>query len=196
MGKTPEERREQALEEALVLAGQMREVAALELLVERWHPRLVNIARRVTGTSEVDDLVQDIWLGVVRSLPKLRDPSRFGPWITRLARNKSVDWVRGRQSERKVSSRLSQLPAEHVADAGLGAGHGPSLPHTRIELEELKRRFEGLPERHRTVLERFYLQDLPAAEIAADLGVPLGTVKSRLFYARRMLQVQLDNPTR
>lgn len=192
MRKTPEERREQAFEEALVLASQMRDIAALESLVDRWHPRLVRIARRVTRTYEVEDLVQDIWLSVVRSLHKLRDPSLFGYWIARIARNKSVAWVRGRQSERRATSLLRQLSDEAFAHTGFGAGHGTSSPNTRVELEELRRRFDVLPEAHQIVLERFYLHDLPIAEIAADLGIPLGTVKSRLFHARRKLQAQLD----
>lgn len=192
MGKTPQERREQAFEEALVLASQMRDVAALELLVERWHPRLVRIARRVTRTYEVEDLVQDIWLSVVRSLHKLRDPSLFGHWLARIARNKSIDWVRGRQSERRATSFLRQLSDDAAANNGLGAGHGSASPGTRVELRELGRRFADLPEAHRVVLERFYLRDLPIAEIAADLGIPLGTVKSRLFHARRKLQAQLN----
>lgn len=191
MGKTPEERREQAFEEALVLASQMRDVAALEVLVDRWHPRLVRIARRVTRTYEVEDLVQEVWLSVVRSLHKLRDPSLFGPWIARIARNKSVDWVRGRQSERRTTSRLRQLSEDAIAHTGLGAGHGQTSPGTTIELGEMRRRFEGLPEAHRIVLERFYLRDLPVADIAADLGIPEGTVKSRLFHARRRLRAQL-----
>lgn len=100
--------------------------------------------------------------------------------------------MRGRQSERRATSLLRQLSDDAVAHTGLGAGHGPTSPGTRVELEELRRRFDGLPETHRIVLESFYLRDLPIAEIADDLGIPLGTVKSRLFHARRKLQAQLD----
>lgn len=196
MGTTPKERSEQVLEEALVLASQMRDVAALECLVVRWHPRLIRIVRRATQAQDVEDLVQDVWLAVVRSLHKLRDPSQFGSWVTRIARNKSVDWVRARQSARKARSLLGQNSDEVVAHIGAGARQEGTSPLGRAEFEELRERFDCLPEEQRLVLERFYLRDHRIREIAIDLGIPQGTVKSRLFQARNKLRAQLDKENR
>lgn len=185
---TPSRQREQALDELLVLAAQMQDAAAFERLVERWHPWLVRIVRQTTQAHEVEDVVQDVWLAVIRGLPRLQDPAQFGPWAGRIARNKGVDWLRRRRLERRTSSELELFADRLLARAGVGIAPDTSPLERIMELEGLRKRFDSLPRGHRAALEMHYLGDLSLAEIAEALELPLGTVKSRLFNARRKLR--------
>lgn len=79
--------REQILDELLVLRCQAGDRAALDLLVERWNPRLLRLARRLTQSDDADEVVQEAWLAIVRGVARLQDPALFPSWALRIASN-------------------------------------------------------------------------------------------------------------
>ena len=175
--------RAQIVEELLVLQAQDGERGAIERLAGLYHHRLLRLAVRMVGPAQADDIVQEAWVGVLRALPRLRDPARFRPWAFRIVANKCRDAIR-----RNQRLRLHEEALESNTDQ-LSASSGNSGSEA---LEDLRRAVRGLPRDQRLVLDLYYLEGLGIGEIADALGVPRGTVKSRLFHARRRLRSQLQ----
>jgi len=168
-----------ALDEYLVVECQLGSSEAFRALVRRWHGRFVRRAEQLTMDREgALDVAQESWMGVIRGLPGLRDPESFGAWSMRIVANKSRDWIRRERSRRGVA----------VEVGGEGRPEAPADAH-------LARVRDGLAELEvdqRALLRRHYLEGRPVAEIAADLKVPEGTVKSRLSNARKQLRRKLE----
>ncbi|RAY14665.1 RNA polymerase subunit sigma-24 [Actinomadura craniellae] len=161
----------------LVVRCQLGEPEALARLVRRWHVPLWNYLRRMADSTEAaDDLAQETWIGVMRGLPRLREPDRFAPWLFTIARRALTNRLR-EQYARDVPPAVE--PVETGAD---------DLVIDRIRLLA---GLADLPLLEREVLVLFHLEDLSLQECADVLGVPVGTVKSRLFRARRMLRAIL-----
>jgi RNA polymerase sigma factor (sigma-70 family) len=170
-----------AQSELLVIRCQLGERAAFDELIERWHARLWQYARRLTGSDETaDDAVQDVWLRVLRGIGQLRDGAKLRPWLFGIARRVLMDRLRERYS----------APNESPLDlANLAATEPADIAHDDIEVMEHE--IERLPVIDREVVVLFYLQQLSLNEIADIAGVPVGTVKSRLHRARQTLRQQL-----
>ncbi|WP_262387069.1 sigma-70 family RNA polymerase sigma factor [Streptomyces sp. TRM49041] len=169
----------------LVVRCQLGEREAFRELVGVWHVPLWRYVRGMVDSPHLaDDLAQEAWVAVMRGLPCLREPERFAPWLFTIARRTVADHLRQRY-------RASETPVEEVeeADAVVVADDGLGGVLTTMEIEA---GLSGLPPLEREVLILFHLQDLPLASCAEVLGVPPGTVKSRLHRARRMLRDILD----
>lgn len=170
--------RDEVIDDLLVLAAQAGDLGAFERLASRWHPRLIRHARRLTGDVEAArDVTQEAWVAIVRSLGRLRDPARFGPWALRITGRRCADWIARRRRSR----------AQTAADdpAGLpAASTGPASSDLALVREALRR----LDRADRVLLSMLYLEGLSIAEIAQACGIPAGTVKSRLFHARDRLR--------
>ncbi|WP_240661095.1 MULTISPECIES: RNA polymerase sigma factor [unclassified Streptomyces] len=166
--------------ELLVVRCQLGEREAFRELVAVWHPPLWRYVRGMVGSSHLaDDLAQEAWVAVVRGLPRLRQPERFAPWLFTIARRTVTDHLR--QTYKAPETAMEEAAAV-VADDELGG----VLTTMQIEAG-----LAALPPLEREVLILFHLQDLPLASCAEVLGVPAGTVKSRLHRARRMLRDHL-----
>jgi RNA polymerase sigma factor (sigma-70 family) len=167
--------------ELLAVRCQLGEPEAFEELIARWHGPLWRYVRRVTGNDDVArDTLQDIWLRVLRGLVALRDGARLRAWLFGIARRAVMDRLRDKYQELRVAEQdVDNLPQ---ADE-----HWPA-PEVLDTLEDELLR---LPVLEREVLTLFYLRELSLAEVAEVAGVPLGTVKSRLFRARTLLRAQL-----
>ncbi|MFE9628862.1 RNA polymerase sigma factor [Streptomyces sp. NPDC006527] len=161
----------------LVVRCQLGEREAFRELVQLWHAPLWRFVRGMVGSGQLaDDIAQEAWVAVVRGLPRLRQPERFAPWLFTIAR-------------RTVAGHLRQaytaLDASVVDDAVADDDDPLGAVLTSMEIEA---GLGGLPPLEREVLILFHLQDLTLASCAEVLGVPPGTVKSRLHRARRMLR--------
>ncbi|MEM9555180.1 MAG: sigma-70 family RNA polymerase sigma factor [Acidobacteriota bacterium] len=169
--------------ELLVVRCRLGEPAAYDELVAAWHPRLWRYARRMTGEDDAaEEIVQESWLRILRGLPRLRRPSHLGAWIFGIAHRVLADRLRARY---RAAGR-TELDLETL-DAGAEASFDELVQRSSIE-----RALERLPLFEREVVLLFYLDEQPQTEIAASLGVPLGTVKSRLHRARRLLREALE----
>ena len=103
---------DQIADELLVLGSQAGDTTAWRRLVERWQPKLFAQALRLAGTREgAADITQESWLAIVRSLRRLDDPARFRFWARRIVANKSADWVRQQQRQRKLMETATQQAA-------------------------------------------------------------------------------------
>lgn len=148
--------------------------------------RLYAIANRIL--REIDrseDAVQQTLVIAWQELPRLRDPDRFEPWLHRIL-------VRCCYSE----ARRRRDWASHVRVLPL---HGPMVPDeagTLANRDQIDRGFRRLPPEQRSILVLHHYLGLTAAEIADTLGVPAGTVRSRLHYAHRAMRAALEADAR
>jgi len=175
-----------AADELVVVRCQLGEREAFRELVERWHAPLWTFLRRMTGDAgRSDDLAQDVWVRVVRGLPRLAKPDRFPAWIFTLARRAVVDELRqayqrpGSEPEQVLDGADRSTPADEVG--------------ALLDRLELDRALATLTPRDREAVVLFHLADLPLADVAQVLAVPEGTVKSRLHRARAQLRAELSD---
>ena len=177
---------EHIYDELLVLRCQSGEADAIKELISRWRLRLARYVFRKTGNSDdTADVMQEIWVSVVKKLNSLDDPAAFGQWIFRIASARSVDWVRSKQRDRT----LLKASVEEVSSLNSEVS-GQAIRQKQIE--RLKKGITELPPDQRTILTMFYLEECPVSEVAATLNIPDGTVKSRLFQARNKLRKLID----
>jgi len=173
-------RDEQAIrDELLVLRCQRGERAAFAELFHQWERRLFYYVRRlVPQEADAWDTLQKTWLKVLRGIRRLRDPAHLRVWLYRLARNTAVSHFR---LERALRTRL-----ESEADVG-----DMVCSEELFQLEDAElvhHALSRLPLPFREVLTLHYVEDMSLVEISAVLGVPVGTVKSRLYYAKRAMR--------
>jgi len=184
--RVPEEQnlKDRTADELLVVRCQLGEPDAFDALIERWHGALWSYIRRMTTEDEAQDLFQEVWLRVIRGIARLRDVSRFRGWLFGIARRVLMDRFRRQYLE---------LPADDVDVAELASEPEPIGRETDVaSVEAAIDTLQMLPTVERDILTLFYLHDLTLAELAEALNVPVGTVKSRLFRARRMLRAAMQ----
>ncbi|HET8785089.1 MAG TPA: RNA polymerase sigma factor [Candidatus Limnocylindrales bacterium] len=148
--------------------------------------RLHAIAHRILRDADLaDDATQQALLSIWRDLPQLRDPGRFEGWAYRLL-------VRACYAEgKKVRRWAPNLRVLHPDDAA-DTGGIPSV----ADRDQLERAFRQLSVDHRAVVVLHHYLGLSLDEAAEALGVPIGTIRSRLFYAMRALRAALDADAR
>ena len=173
MAKTPEQLRD----ELLVVRCQIGEREAFEQLVNRWQRPLWGHAFRLTGSEDAAwDAVQDAWVRIVKGIRRLEDAAAFPAWAFRIVTNRCTD-------RRRADGRRARLQAElrqKVQPLETGPQDG-----TR---EALASALARLPAEQQALLSLLYTQGFTVAEIASILGIPEGTVKSRLYHARERLR--------
>lgn len=170
-------------DELLAVRCQLGDAAALDSLIERWHQPLWRYLHRMRGDEEdAAELLQDVWLRVLRSLPRLRDPARLRPWLFGIARRALMDRLRREYAAPAASEELDL--------------EDPAVPEDERDVDEelhvMRDELRQMPLVEREVLVLFYLRELTLAEVADVLDVPVGTVKSRLFRARSVLRDRLE----
>ena len=178
--------RDDILDELLVLRTQSGDVASLDVLARRWHPKLLRHAVHLTGDREGgSDVAQEAWVAIVRSLRRLQDPGRFRAWAYRIVTRKASDWIRSRVRRRRLNDRVAAEPVEaEVESSSAGA-----------EVAQLRTVLAKLPADRRALLSMFYVEGMTVGEISEALSIPDGTVKSRLFHARNRLRASLEEST-
>jgi RNA polymerase sigma-70 factor (ECF subfamily) len=148
--------------------------------------RLHAVAHRILRDTDLaEDATQQALLAIWQDLPQLRDPARFEAWSYRLLVR--ACYAEGRKS-RRWAPNLRLLPADEPM--------GADALHTVIDRDQLERAFRRLSVDHRAVVVLHHYLDLSLAEVAESLGVPEGTVRSRLHYAMRGLRAALDADAR
>ncbi|WP_250028463.1 RNA polymerase sigma factor [Paractinoplanes maris] len=161
-------------DELVVVRCQLGEREAFAELVTAWHGRVERYVGRMLGRAD-DDVVQEVWLAVVRGLPRLRQPDRFAPWLFAIAR-------------RAVMNRLRDA---YAAPEPAAPDDQPDEASAVVDRELIAGALAALPAREREVLLLFHLEDLPLDACAQICAVPVGTVKSRLNRGRRLLREEL-----
>jgi len=153
-------------------------------------------ALRLTGVAaDAEDLVQDAALLAHRGYAGFTAGSNFRAWFYRILLNRFYSNYR-RQRRAGVSVDLDETPELYLYQQAAASGITPDVDTAtalvdRLDSELVSRALDALPEEFRTVATLYFMQDLPYQEIAEMLDVPIGTVRSRLHRARRMLQKAL-----
>ena len=173
----------------LVISAQHGDEGAFTSLAVAVGDRLHAVAHRILRDTDLaEDATQQALLNVWRDLPQLRDPARFDAWSYRLLVR--ACYAEARRT-RRWAPNLRLLPADEPM--------GPDGTSLVIDRDQLERGFRRLSIDHRAVVVLHHYLDLPLSEVAEALGVPEGTVRSRLHYAMRGLRAALDadaRPTR
>jgi len=168
-------------DELLALRCQLGEAAAFDALVERWHHSLWRYIRHMCDSEDdAAETLQDTWLRILRAMPGLRRPDRLRAWLFGIARRALMDRLRrkyARAADTQIADEFAATEAEDWPDDDLGL---------------VRDVLQTMPLVEREVLALFYLRELPLDQVAQVLEVPPGTVKSRLFRARRMLRSRLE----
>jgi RNA polymerase sigma-70 factor (ECF subfamily) len=168
---------------ALVQRARDGDEDAFTQLVDMDGDRCYAIAYRILrDLDRSKDAVQQAFLLAWRELPRLRDVERYEVWLYRLLVNACYEEAR---RHRRWTTRVRVLPIE-----------GPSGPDPMLAIEDrdaLERAFDGLSPEHRAVFVMHHHAGLPLAAIAEVVGVPIGTVKSRLHHSIRNLRAALES---
>lgn len=194
-GRPPEPRSD----EALMLSFRDGEPRAFEELVARHRRGLFNfLLRSVQNRSRAEELLQEVFLRVVRSKDRYERTAKLTTWLYTIARNLCVDHSR-RQKHRRVASLDAPMSRgdegnertmlDTVAGKELGADRQAISRQLHVTLQ---RAIATLPEEQREVFLLREMQDLPFKEIGEIVGVPENTVKSRMRYALEKLRMELE----
>ncbi|MCG9885538.1 MAG: sigma-70 family RNA polymerase sigma factor [Cyanobacteria bacterium] len=168
------------------LRGDSRSFAEL---YRRHQQRVRSTLYQLCGADRLDDLVQETFLRAWRGLPKFRQSAQFSTWLYRIAWNVASDC---RQDLARDRDRLAAMQRSFQEGGGGGGGpHREAL--MRLHYQELVQQGLGqLSFDTRTVVVLCDLEDLPQKEVARILGIPVGTVKSRLSYGRSSLRQYME----
>ena len=170
----------------LVVQAQRGDEGAFASLALVIGDRLHATAHRILRDADLaEDATQQALLSIWRDLPQLRDPARFEGWAYRLLVR--ACYAEGRKT-RRWSPNLRVIPMDDLID--------PQTMATVADRDQLERAFRHLSVEHRSVVVLHHYLDLTVFEIADSLGIPVGTVKSRLFYAMRSLRAVLEADAR
>jgi RNA polymerase sigma-70 factor (ECF subfamily) len=170
----------------LVLRCQEGDAAAFESLVADWRERLWLHARRLIGDEDAAyDILQEAWLSIARGIGRLTDPAAFPAWAYRIVSNKSHDWIRKECRRRDAQKSYAGMWA--VENDG-------TSEHEDERCENLRQALARLTEADLALLALKYEECFDTSRTAEALGIPEGTVRSRLFYLRdRIRKMMKEN---
>ena len=165
---------------------------AFDRLVAARLPQTFRLAKAITGhAGDAEDVTQEAFLQAWRNLPRLRDPERFDALFGKILVNEARMALRRRD-------RVMTVPVDtiDVRDGDEPRGHVPSAHDPSIDAvaqsDALQRAINRLTVEQRTILALHHLEERPVAEIAAFLGIPVGTAKWRLYEARAALERAME----
>ena len=165
------------------------DVNAFEKLVLEYEKNVYNIALRMTGNSEdASDMTQEAFIKAYNSLQSFRGDSKFSVWIYRIATNVCLDFLRSKSRRPTVSLSVEDNEGEEVQLDVADESQSPELLLDRqMTRESVRRGLETLSPEYRQILLLREIQGLSYDEISQALGLEVGTVKSRIFRARKKL---------
>ena len=181
----------------LVKRCQGGDTKAYNELVTRYRGKAyAMIYNMVRNEQDAWDLAQDGFLKAWKSIASFRGQSAFYTWLYRIMTNVTIDWLRKKQIQGGTEFD-DTLELSHVEPGSATMPKAEPMPDEKMEHAEIRKRIDGalkkLSPEHRTVIVMKEMDGLQYNEIAEALGCSLGTVMSRLFYARKKLQTLLKD---
>ena len=169
----------------LIAQARRDNVEAYNLLVSRWEKRIFNyLLRLVKNREDAQDLAQDVFVKAHQNLRKLEDPSRFAPWLYRIAHNEAYSLLRKNRPETELDAALHEPWIEP----------GPTRRMLPIEVSlAVERALKRLSNEQREAVVLKVYQGFKFEEMADILGCPVSTVKSRLYTALDLLKETLTS---
>jgi RNA polymerase sigma-70 factor (ECF subfamily) len=168
----------------LVLRCQAGDERAFAQLMDRFGKRTMSYLRGLVG-DDADDVQQQVWLTVYRSVSTLSNPGAFRTWLFRTTRHRALDFLRKQRREQEL---VDEAGAELVEVTEAADESRPLLDGA-----ELDGALAALPPAQREVLLLRYQDDLSYAEVALVVGCSIGTVRSRLHHAKRKLHDSIQH---
>jgi len=196
--RQPKPEAEPAQEEESVLVKRARrgDMGAYDDLVKRYQERIYATLYHMTSNHEdANDLAQEAFIKGFQALKSFKGGSSFYTWVYRIAVNKTINFLKQRKNKSQMSLDDLDFNAEH--DPDLVALISEKTPRREISLTELQEKLniamQKLSEPHRLVVTLHDVQGLSHEEIAKIMNCNIGTVRSRLFYARQRMQAYLSD---
>jgi RNA polymerase sigma-70 factor (ECF subfamily) len=183
-------------EKELVDRARKGDTGAYDGLIRRYQERIYATVYHMTSNHEdANDLTQESFIKAYHALKSFKGGSSFYTWIYRIAVNKTINFLKQRKNHVSMSLNDLDFNAEH--DPDLVALVSDNTPRRNLGLSELAEKLNGamqkLSEHHRLVVTLHDVQGLSHEEIANIMECNVGTVRSRLFYARQQLQAYLSD---
>src|SRR5438309_8476516 len=183
-------------EPRLVKRAKAGELEAYDELVRRYQERIYATVYHMTANHEdANDLAQEAFIKAFQALKSFKGGSSFYTWVYRIAVNKTINFLKQRKNKAQMSLDDIDFNAEH--DPDLVALISDKTPRREVNLAELQEKLNAamlkLSEHHRLVVTLHDVQGLSHEEIAKIMDCNIGTVRSRLFYARQQLQAYLSD---
>lgn len=177
----------------LVKRCQAGETEAFDELITRYRTRIfAMIYNMVHNEQDAWDLAQDSFIKAWKSIKRFRGRSSFYTWIYRIVMNVTIDWLRKKQVKGAGIEFDDAIQLREVNPASKTLPKADPLPYERMERTEVRARIDHaiaqLSPEHRAVILMKETEGMQYHEIAEALGCSIGTVMSRLFYARKKLQ--------
>ncbi len=163
----------------LIMKARRGNVEAYNLLISRWDRRIFNyLLRLVKNREDAMDLSQDVFLKAYQNLAKLEDPSRFSPWLYRIAHNEAYSLLRKNRPESELGEeRAEAVPGRRMLPIEVGLAIETAMARLTEDQRE-------------AVVLKIY-EGFKFEEMSEVLGCPVSTVKSRLYTALDLLKVSL-----
>jgi RNA polymerase sigma-70 factor (ECF subfamily) len=186
----------EAADLVLVQRAQQGDMPAYDELVRRYQERVYATIYHMTGNHEdAGDLAQETFIKGFTALKTFKGDSSFYTWVYRIAVNKTINFVKQRKNKSHLSLNGFDFHAEH--DPGMVSLVSDKTPRREAGLAELQEQLNSALQKlspvHRLVVALHDVQGLPHEEIATIMDCNIGTVRSRLFYARQQLQALLSD---
>jgi RNA polymerase sigma-70 factor (ECF subfamily) len=174
----------------LVKRCQAGESEAFDELVTRYRTRIFGmIYNMVHSEQDAWDLAQDSFVKAWKSIGRFRGQSSFYTWIYRIVMNVTIDWLRKKQIKGGGAEFDDAIQLKEIDPASRTVPKPDALPHERMERVEIRSQIDQaiaqLSPEHRAVILMKEIEGMQYHEIADALGCSIGTVMSRLFYARK-----------
>jgi RNA polymerase sigma-70 factor (ECF subfamily) len=177
----------------LVRQAQTGDTTAFDQLVRRYRTRIFGmIYNMVHNEQDAWDLAQDSFVKAWKSIGRFRGQSSFYTWIYRIVTNVTIDWLRKKQVKGGGAEFDEAVQLNEIEPGSRTVPRAEAAPHEQMEQAEIRGRIDAaiaeLSPEHRAVILLKEIEGMQYHEIAESLGCSIGTVMSRLFYARKKLQ--------
>jgi RNA polymerase sigma-70 factor (ECF subfamily) len=173
--------KERSFNEWLVIESQRGKIEAFNTLLGNWEQRYFLYAlNRLKSREAARDVTQESLISISKGLHRLSDPATYPKWSFRIVERRCVDWLRKTIREREFLQAQDELSEVPVSDG----------MEEKLTVEQLLSKMDSSLA---TTLRLYYLESLTILEIAEVSDIPAGTVKSRLFYARKVMAKLLEN---
>jgi RNA polymerase sigma-70 factor (ECF subfamily) len=183
----------QILDELFVLQAQRGDKEAFEQLVIKWHKKLIYQSQfRTKNLEQSQDLVQDVWQWLIGNLHKLEDVSNFGSWIRTIVDRRSIDWLRKQKVNVELTDQGTDGNYRNIDSSTIDSGRGAD-DDAEQSLSQLESAMATLDTESKLILTLYYTESNSIESISKIMGIPKGTLKSRLFHAREKLKKLLKN---
>lgn len=163
-----------------ILAG---DAVAFKSLVVKYKKRVFSLGMSFFhNESDTDDFVQDVFIKVFTGLKSFRGDSRFSTWLTRIAYNTAINAINRKKEYTSFTGEIDIIDEEQV----------PERIHLReVTKQVIKEAIDSLPQKYHVCLDMYFFYDMSYAEIAEVVNLPLNTVKSHVFRAKKILREKL-----